>query len=195
MQKIGIVSLLIALLIACSKDDVQKKINYFNWDPDVTVVDSLRLDVNNDSIDDIMFLVKKDLQGASPSGGSYYNYLAQCYALNSTVKLSLGKLTSPSQQKYTCFNVNDLISNDMYWDSSYVLNAQVIAAGNVGFWDFNTSYGYLGIQVEADGGRYFGWIHLNVNYNSLSDKHYEFLLYDFALCATKNATLNVGEME
>jgi len=193
MRKILLFSISFAFLIGCSKDHVKKKINYYNWDPDITVVDSLKLDVNKDSIEDIMFLIKKDLQGISPSGGPYFNYLAQCLRLNPAVKISLGKLTSSSQQNYTCFKVNDLISNDNYWDTSLLLKAQIIAAGNVGCWDLNTSYGYLAIQVEADGGKYFGWIHLDVSYNGSSDKHYEFLLYDYALCETKNATLSVGE--
>ena len=108
------------LIISCSKDDTLNgngsstiEINYFDWNPDTLVIDSILIDLQSDGINDIKFLIEKDYQGFSPSGGPYYNYFARCLSINPNLRVSLGTELNPSQQDWNCLKFNDLISNNL----------------------------------------------------------------------------------
>lgn len=190
------------LIISCSKEVTLDdngtspiEINYFDWNPDTLVTDSILIDLQNDGDDDIKFLIRKDYQGTSPSGGPYYNYFARCLSINPNVTVSLGTELDPYQQDWDCLKYNHLISNNLTWNSSFILNGRVIGAGLIGFWDTNDTEGYIGIKIESNGVTNFGWIRVNVTYNSVIDKRYEIMCLEYAISETNNATINAGQTE
>lgn len=199
MKKVFFIPVLLMLIASCSKDklinNTSAKINYFNWDPDSLVVDSIVVDLNNDNFDDLKFLVQRNYQGTSPSGGSYYNYFATCTSINSALKISLGTELNPSQQTWDCLEFNALISNNLTWNDSYILKGQVISAGAIGVWDTNNPGEYIGIKLESNGASYFGWIKASVNYNYSIEKRYEITCFEYAISETNNATLKAGQKE
>jgi len=193
---------LACLIISCSKEVTLDdngtspiEINYFDWNPDTLVTDSILIDLQNDGADDIKFLIQKDYQGTSPSGGPYYNYFARCLSINPNVTVSLGTELDPSQQDWDCLKYNHSISNNLTWNNSFILNGRVIAAGSIGFWDTNDTEGYIGIKIESNGVTNFGWIRVNVTYNSAIDKRYEIMCLEYAISETNNATINAGQTE
>ncbi|NVK65035.1 MAG: hypothetical protein HWE22_10635 [Flavobacteriales bacterium] len=190
------------LIISCSKDETLNgngsstiEINYFDWNPDTLVIDSILIDLQSDGVNDIKFLIEKDYQGLSPSGGPYYNYFARCLSINPNLRVSLGTELNPSQQDWNCLKFNDLISNNLTWNSSFILNGQVIYAGAIGVWDTNDTEGFIGTKLESNGQTNFGWIKINVNSNSFIDKRFEIMCFEYAISETNNVTINAGQTE
>jgi hypothetical protein len=189
-------------MVSCAKEDqlnnnnsTSIEISYHDWNPDILVVDSILMDLNNDNLDDLKFLIEKNYQGTSPSGGPYYNYFARCISVNPNLKVSLGTEVDPSQQDWNCLELNDPISNNLTWKNSFILNGQVIVAGAIGFWDTNDAEGYIGFKLESNGITNFGWIRINVNYTSFIDKRYEIACLEYAISETNNSIIRAGQIE
>lgn len=193
---------LMVLMIACSKDDPapsnnasSMEIDHHDWDPDTLVVDSILIDLNNDSSSDLKLVAEKIYQGTSPSGGPYYNYFAKCISVNTDLQISIGTEVDPAQQVWNCLELNDPISTDLTWYDSFILKGQVISAGAIGTWDTNANEGYIGIKFESNGTRNFGWIKVNVNYNGLIENRYEIICFEYALSGTDDAIIHAGQVE
>lgn len=193
---------LLLLIVSCSKDELSNnnssnsiEINYYAWSPDTLIVDSMLIDLNNDSINDIKFLIEKDYQGTSPSGGPYYNYFARCISVNSNLKISLGTEVDAVQQEWNCLLFDNSISNNLTWENSFILHGEVINAGAIGVWDTNDSEGYIGVKFESNLSTNFGWIYINTNYNSFIDKKYEITCFSYAISETNNSNIKAGQKE
>ena len=202
MNKLIFIPFLLVLIASCSKDEplsidtsVSTEINHYDWNPDTLIFDSLLIDLNNDNIDDLKFLIEKIYQGTSPSGGPYYNYFAKCISVNPELKISLGVEMNPSQQEWDCLEFEDSISTNLTWKNSFTLNGEVIIAGSIGIWDMNNSYGYIGLKFESTQATYFGWININSNYNPLLDKRYEITCFEYAVSETSNFIIKAGQIE
>lgn len=179
------------LFISCTKEQTPLApivINHYDWNPDSLVVDSMLVDLNNDNADDIKFLIERVYQGATPSGGPYYNYFAKCISVNSEVTISLGNAPN-------CIMTNDLISDELTWETSKILKGQVIAAGDIGDWNICNADGYIGIRFESNGEVFYGWIRVDVNYNDALEKRYEIICFEYAMSETSNAFIEAGQIE
>jgi hypothetical protein len=183
------------VFVSCSNDQPNPAIelDLVDWNPDSVVVDSFELDINNDAIHDIQLKIEKSYQGTSPSGGPYYNYFTKVIALHPEVQLTLGKLEYPPQQVWNCLHLNTPITSDLTWGDAFVLKGQVIAAGNIGVWDINTSEGFVGIRYTENNNDYFGWIKLSVDYDAFLDKRYRITCYEYAFSRTENLILLAGQ--
>ena len=202
MKKIIYTSLLFILIASCSKDKSVNnsnssgiEVNHHDWNPDTLVVDSILIDLNNDNLNDLKFLIEKDYQGTSPGEGNYYNYFAKCISINSNLKVSLGTAVHPDQQNWNCLELNDLIFNDLTWSKSFILKGQVIGAGGIGIWDKNNAEGYIGLKLKSNGMTNFGWIKVNVDYNTSIDKHYKIICYEYAISELNNSIIKAGQIE
>lgn len=201
MKKLILIAIAL-LIISCSKDEVINNnisfnidVNHYNWSPDTLIVDSFLIDLDNDYDNDLKFLIKKDYQGTSPSGGSYYNYFAQCSSINSNLKVSLGNEVVNSQSNWNCLKFNHSISNNLTWKKSFNLKGTVVGAGEIGFWDINDNDGYIGLKFETNGIINFGWIKAEVNNNYFIDKRYEIKCLEYAISETQNALIKAGQTE
>lgn len=193
---------LLLLIVSCAKEDqliddnsASIEITYHDWNPDTLVFDSILVDLNNDNFNDLKFFIEKDYQGTSPSGGPYYNYFAKCISVNHNLTVSLGIEVDPSQRDWNFLEFNNLISNNLTWDSSFVLKGQVVSAGGIGLWDRNDTEGYIGIKFESTEVTNFGWIKVDVNYNSIVDKHYEITCFEYAISETNSTIIKAGQIE
>lgn len=176
MTKLIYALLLLTLVVSCKKNKSKASydIRHYDWSPDSTVLDSVFLDLNNDHIDDLKFVLSKTLQGSTPSGGPYYNYSSNVVALNNDLLLSLGtKLPqSNANDPWDCLKLNDAIGPHLTWDSSFRLNYHVIIAGHVGTWDTNTNEGFIGLKFKIGQSSNWGWIKVSTTITKITLKEY-----------------------
>ena len=184
------------LLLTCSKDDSPTDepdstvIHHFDWNPDLIVLDSILIDLNQDNVDDLMLHVEKRYEGTRPNGGPYYNYFAWVKALNSATKVSAGV---SSQNACDCIEHDESIDSALTWEDTIELRGSVIAAGAIGYWDNSTPHGYVGLKMESGSSTYYGWLKTDVSEDSSLDRRYSFTCYAYGMSETANGTIKAGQ--
>jgi len=199
MLKKIFIPLAVILTFSCTKEKEEEiqlipptmvtyNINHFDWIPDTTTTDSILLDFDGDNIFDLKFLVEKTYQGSTPSGGPYYNYFSKVISLNNNLLISLGTELDTSFQTWNCIEYGDLISENLTWKSSFILNGSVIFAGSIGLWDTNNNQGYLCLKFMTNQNNKWGWINLTSTINNIT-------LNEYAINENINQLIKAGQTE
>jgi len=187
----------VILLISCSKqeEEINTDIAYRNLEPNVVVTDSFLIDINTDGEMDVMFFVEKDFQGYSPTGESTYNYFSRCIAKNSNVSVSAGTRISTSQNKWNCLQYESYVSSQITWLQKLTFNGKIIGADDVGIWDINPSYDFIGVKIENGTKSYYGWVRLVTSFDTVSDNGYTITVGEYAYMISNNIVIRAGQIE
>jgi len=155
MKKILILQLLFLTLISCDKNDFSKEIleindfeqYYKDFSPDIqlTVNDSLLIDIDKNGTQDVIF--KKT------NSGSWVD------RINDSINISIGKFIGSGSGNVDSIAYNEIIDNTQEWYFGFNLFTQTI--------------NYIGVKKTVDNQSLFGWIKININDSILHiDSHY-----------------------
>jgi hypothetical protein len=146
-------------------------IHYTDFEPDLSVElfnysDSIFVDIDNDGIDDLAFIVSGE------HDPQYYTrFTSSIYTLNKNVKI----IATDNNNFVQKLNVGDTISANQSWstDSVYRLKVQFISYYPPP--ETTTYYGalgsgYFGFEIEYPNETFYGWIHIYATSTSITVK-------------------------
>lgn len=195
MKKLFIILTLLILIMACKKENIKEDkfltsikagqtdgvgIKYVDFEPDKKLVytyptlASLKLDLNNDSIDDFELVYSRSARPCCLGIESSINPIGNNYICN---------------QKSDTTNVEALVQGDIidnnntwrksgtslfyYWYSSFTsADGPLISEKISGSW-YNHDNIYIGVKIIKDGKELFGWIDVNYQKSDPSDPNYD----------------------
>jgi hypothetical protein len=139
---------IMSTLISCTKDKADTNGYYVDYNPDIVLSagDSLSLDVDNNSTDDVLVYV------VDPSN----IYLTM---LNTEYTVSIGNFIGSGSSNLDTIAYNEIIDNSLYWSMGYSL--------------FTSQINYIGLKKEVNNTTTFGWVKVNISNGNISiDDHY-----------------------
>ena len=159
--------LFMALLIACSKDEIpipkSPQMRYLDLqNREVKFQQGYRIDLDGDNTIDFTFstihvgdpVLRRDrIQFFAASG--FYSFLPIDHIENSKILRKGDRIGSSFPAGYTWYNV-----------AFTVLAEKIIPETGETYWEGpckNMSHQYLALQIEKNGARYFGWIELSMD--------------------------------
>lgn len=186
MKKLLIILTLLILIIACKKENIKEDkfltfikagqtegvgIKYVDFEPDEKLVSNngydafLKLDLNNDSIDDF------ELRYSSMALGRHYNQYSQIIPLGnnfvcvSKIIPSSGSVFVESLENGDTIGINNnWINSKAYlyhfnrtWQYFYNPDTTIVTESFSGDW-YNQNNIYVGVKINKNDKQFFGWI-------------------------------------